>query len=295
MNIQLAAKEFYDYSNYFRGYSKDTIRRYTHAINYYVKFAQIENLQQATDISIKQMFLDGRMQRAWKPATFHSYQKSLAVFFSWCKERGYMISNPTDGLQSPKLARRLPRNLSQQDAMKLLEAVYNYPYTNIFIQSRNQAIISMLIFAGLRKRELMNLKYSDVDFNQMTIFVSLGKGAKDRLIPISHALAKSLDHYITERKRNGITCAQFFASSQRNRGISEMTIRRLVEIMRTTTKISFTLHQLRHTFATLMIEGGCDIYSLSRMMGHEDIRTTTIYLSATANHLQSQMMKHPLN
>jgi site-specific recombinase XerD len=60
-------------------------------------------------------------------------------------------------------------------------------------------------------------------------------------------------------------------------------------------KIKFTIHKLRHTFATLMLEGGCDIYSLSKMMGHTDIKTTTIYLAASAEHLRGQMMKHPLN
>jgi site-specific recombinase XerD len=58
--------------------------------------------------------------------------------------------------------------------------------------------------------------------------------------------------------------------------------------------VSFHIHMLRHTFATLMLEGGCDIYSLSRMMGHSDIKTTTIYLSATAEHLRAQMGKHPM-
>ena len=65
--------------------------------------------------------------------------------------------------------------------------------------------------------------------------------------------------------------------------------------MRDASRLKFTIHKLRHTFATLMLEGGVDIYSLSKMMGHSDIKTTTIYLSASAEHLRSQMTKHPLN
>ena len=65
--------------------------------------------------------------------------------------------------------------------------------------------------------------------------------------------------------------------------------------MRKSSGIIFSVHKLRHTFATLMLEGGCDIYSLSKMMGHSDIKTTTIYLAASAEHLRSQMTKHPLN
>jgi len=68
-----------------------------------------------------------------------------------------------------------------------------------------------------------------------------------------------------------------------------------VPALREASGLRFTIHQLRHTFATLMMEGGCDIYSLSRMMGHSDIKTTTIYLSASADHLRAQIGKHPLN
>jgi len=71
-------------------------------------------------------------------------------------------------------------------------------------------------------------------------------------------------------------------------------IKRLFAKIKKSSGIYFTPHMLRHTFATLMLEGGCDIYSLSKMMGHSDIKTTTLYLSATVKHLQSQMLKHPL-
>ena len=72
-------------------------------------------------------------------------------------------------------------------------------------------------------------------------------------------------------------------------------LKNLAVQLRKASKINFTIHKLRHTFATLMLEGGCDIYSLSKMMGHSDIKTTTIYLSASTEHLRLQMTKHPLN
>src|SRR4029077_7092912 len=79
-----------------------------------------------------------------------------------------------------------------------------------------------------------------------------------------------------------------------NAGLTDEVLRGLIETLQKSSGLSFTVHQLRHTFATLMLEGGCDIYSLSRMMGHEDIKTTTIYLAASAEHLRAQMTKHPL-
>lgn len=295
MNIQLASHQFYDHSKYFRGFSKATIKRYRQAINYFCQFSTFTELEQITDKSLRDMFFNGRVERNWKPASFISYQKSLSVFFDWCIKQKYLTENPIADLESPKLEKHLPRSISKQDAFKLLESVYNYPYDSKFIRYRNHAIFSLFILAGLRKQEILQLRYTDVDIDNMIIFVNDGKGNKDRVVPINSTLLISLDKYLQERRNKHITCAQFFASSLQNRGISETTLKRLIESVRRDTRIPFSAHKLRHTFATLMIQGGCDIYSLSKMMGHNDIKTTTIYLHATIDQLKSQIFKHPLN
>ncbi len=206
-----------------------------------------------------------------------------------------MGENPIADLESPKLEKHLPKSITKQDAFKLLESVYNYPYESKFIRYRNHAIFSVFILAGLRKQEILRLRYTDVDLDNMTLFINDGKGAKDRVVPINSVLAISLDKYVQERKKKSITCVEFFASSLQNRGISDTTLKRLIDSVRKYTLIPFSAHRLRHTFATLMIQGGCDIYSLSKMMGHNDIKTTTLYLCATTDHLKSQIFKHPLN
>jgi site-specific recombinase XerD len=153
----------------------------------------------------------------------------------------------------------------------------------------------MFLFSGLRKNELLNLKLTDVDIQNRTIFVSLGKGNRDRILPMSHTLAKSLSRYVQERKKRNKTCPEFFTSSNRNQGFTSSGLKCLTDKIKKASGLFFTIHKLRHTFATLMLEGGCDIFSLSRMLGHSDIKTTTIYLSASAEHLRSQVTKHPLN
>ena len=295
MDIHNAAAQFYDYSVYIKGLSPQTIKRYKQAINYYRAFAQITTLDQVTFESLHTMFLQGRMERGWRPSSYRSDQKSLSVFFIWCKGQGYMAENPIKNLESPKLERHLPIILSQAEAKKVLATADNYPYPSQFIRHRNHAIIATLMYAGLRKTEMLQLRYTDVDLQSLTLLVHNGKGKKDRVIPICQALATRLNIYLVHRKQLGITCPLFFASSQGNRGICESTIKRIIELTKVSSGITFSIHTLRRTFATLMIEGGCDIYSLSRMMGHEDIRTTTWYLHATTNHLRGQMVKHPLN
>ena len=206
-----------------------------------------------------------------------------------------MAKNPILEIEVPKLEKKLPTKLTKQTALKLLEMVDNYPYQNKYLRFRNHALFSTFIFAGLRKQELLNLKYTDVDIENMTLFIRQGKGNKDRIVPISYTLAQTLKKYLVERKRLNKTNPEFFSCLRGNKGISEEGLKNLVNTVRDNSGIFFTVHKLRHTFATLMLEGGCDIYSLSKMMGHSDISTTTIYLAASAEHLRSQMTKHPLN
>jgi site-specific recombinase XerD len=295
VDIQILAQKFYDYSLYFRGYSQHTIRRYKYAITFYCKFANVSTIDQVTEENVRAFFFYGRTERSWSTNTFEVIYKSLKVFFRWCQSERCLDKNPTDDIEVPKHERKLPIKLTKQDALKLLEIVYNYPYEYPFVRYRNHALFATFIFAGLRKNELLKLLYTDVDLENLTIFVRRGKGAKDRIIPISYTLAQSLKRYLEERKRLKKTCPEFFASSHRNCGFTEDGLEHLVTNLREASGMKFTVHKLRHTFATLMLEGGCDIYSLSRMMGHSDIKTTTIYLYASPEHLRSQMTKHPLN
>lgn len=295
MDIQIIAAKFYDYSLYIRGYSPATIRRYRQTIGFYCKASNISRIEQVNERNVREFFIHGRTQRGWRPATFIQFHKSLLVFFRWCVQEQYLASNPAEDIEAPKLEKRLPPKLTRQQALRLLEIAYNYPYGYHYVRYRNHAIFSTFIFAGLRRKELLDLKYADVDLENLTLFVRQGKGSKDRIIPISYTLAQTLKRYLEERKRLKKTCPEFFASLTYNAGLTDSGLKRLVDQLKQASGIDFTVHRLRHTFATLMLEGGCDIYSLSRMMGHSDIKTTTIYLAASAEHLRGQMMKHPLN
>ncbi len=295
MDVKILLDNFCDYSLSIRGYSKDTVRRYKYVINFYRKYAQINDIGQVSDDNVRTLFYHGRTERKWSVNTFIVYHKTLLVFFRWCIKNGFLEKNPILDIEVPKMEKRLPTKLSKQTAFQLLEVVYNYPYEYSFLRYRNHAIFSTFIFAGLRKQELLNLKFADIDLENLTLFIRQGKGGKDRIVPISYVLAQSLKKYVEERKRLNKTNPEFFSSLRNNRGFTENGLKKLVEQVIKTSKIIFTVHKLRHTFATLMLEGGCDIYSLSKMMGHSDIKTTTIYLAASAEHLRLQMTKHPLN
>lgn len=295
MDIEILSEKFCEYAQYILGRSPCTIKGYRLAVRLYRETVAVHNIEQVTDSNVKQFFIQGRTIRKWKSSSFIYYHKTLIVFFRWCVKQGYLSHNPVDDIETPRLEKRLPKKLTRQEAEQILEAVQNYPYDYPFLRYRNHAIFATYIYTGLRKNELLNLKMTDVDIENLTIFVHQGKGSKDRIIPMSYTLALILKRYLTDRKKLRKTCPEFFVSLNLNVGYTQSGLRRLLEKIIRASGIKFTIHQLRHTFATLMLEGGCDIYSLSRMMGHADIKTTTIYLAATAEHLRGQMGKHPLN
>lgn len=295
MTIRLIAQKYFDYAHYMKNYSPKTIKGYRHTINYFCTFAKVTEIEQVTAEQVRNMFYHGRTELGWTSGSFICYHKILTVFFRYCVKEGYMESNPVDGIEVPKLERKLPTKLTKQDAMKILEVVDNYPYGHNFLRYRNYAIFATFLYTGIRKNELLNLKYTDVDIENLSLFVRQGKGNKDRILPINYRLAEALQKYVEVRKKAYRTCPEFFASYTYDKGYTESGLKRLVIRIVKASGIQFGVHKLRHTFATLMLEGGCDIFSLSKMMGHSDIKTTTIYLAASAQHLREQMLKHPMN
>jgi site-specific recombinase XerD len=295
MTIEHALSQFCEHQKFIRGFSSSTIKRYRNAINLFTRLETVETLEQVSETQFKRYMLNGRTVRHWTANSYITYHKTFAVFFRWCITEGYMEENPADGMEMPKMDKRLPPKLTRQEATRILETAYNMPYPYTFLRYRNHAIFAMFLYAGLRKQELLSLTYSDVDVLNRSIFIRRGKGSKDRVVPICGSLAASLERYLVERRRLNKTCPEFFASLNRNVGFTGTGMKRLVEKINQASGIPFSAHKLRHSFATMMLEGGCDIYSLSRMMGHSDIKTTTIYLAASAEHLRGQITKHPMD
>lgn len=293
--IRTLANQFYEYSKDIKCHSKVTIDRTRNSISLLCQFLEGPEIQDVTNESIRRFFHYGRGERKWQASTFRCNYKCLKVFFDWCVKMRYFSESPMGDIELPRLGKKLPRSLKQQDAERLLEIVYNYPFSSRFLRTRNHAFFATAIFAGLRKSELLNLKYADVDLENKTLLVRQGKGNKDRYIPFHFSLAESLKRYNDERRRLKKTCPEFFCSMYRNGRFTDTGVRRLVDMMRRELGAYFSLHWLRHTFGTLMSEGGVDVFRISAFMGHESINTTKGYLSATAETLRADIRKHPMD
>ena len=210
MDIRVLGEQFYSYSSHIRGFSKHTIRRYRDALTLFLRQTGVSRIEQVTPEIVRTWFFLGRSNRNWSAATFLTYHKSLEVFFRWCIHEGHLTQNPVTDIECPRLEKKLPRKLTKQEALRLLEVAYNYPHRHAYLRFRNHALLATFMFAGLRKQELINLKLSDVDLENRSIFVRQGKGAKDRVIPMNQTLAEILARYLQERRRLGKTCPEFF-------------------------------------------------------------------------------------
>ncbi len=295
MNIKILLNEFCNYCHYTKGLSKSTIKRYKENILFFIKITNIENISDINQDNVSRFFKYGRVTRNWLSNTFLVYHKSLLVFFRWCVLNKYIETNFADIIETPKVKAIPRRKFSQLESQRIITTVKNYPFSSDFLLKRNTAILALFLYTGLRKYELLNLKINDIDLMNQILTVNTAKRKSFRTLPIPLKLNKILHEYIIQRRLKNKTCPELFCSYYRNVGFTDSGLKRLIAQIRLASGIHITSHSLRHTFATLMLEGGCDIFSLSRMMGHKDIQTTCIYLTATKHHLTKQMMLHPLS
>lgn len=294
LSLQLLHDHYCQHALTVKNLSPRTIYGYKEAFNNYLKFSKKTDIQQVDMFSIEQWIFNGSHERNWKAKTIRNRLMALSIFFEWCVKREIIDENPSKRIDKPRLPKSIPRSLKKDKALDLLDWVKHLRYSCPYERFRAITILNLFIFTGIRKSELTNIKIHHINLAEQALLIECGKGNKDRLIPINDILLPVIKKYLKAREKMNYKTLYFFASTRRDGKIGEKVLPRLVEKLRDKSGIYFSSHMLRHTFATLMLEGGCDIYSLSKMMGHSDIKTTTIYLSATVVHLQKQIRKHPL-
>ncbi len=283
-----------------RNLTPQTVAWYKNAFRNLLRYKPLTHHSQLNELELTQFFFWGRKECNWSAVTSLNYYSSLSSFFTWCLKKEVIKDNPLENIPRPKIPKSLPKALSEKETRVLFEHVQLMPVPSeykpaIFHKRRDVAIFALFLFTGVRRQELLNLQVSDVNLDEDIIMIREGKGMKDRTIPISFALKKYLALYIQERDKEGVFSPYLLTSLQYRGRLSVRTLTRLLQRVKKSTGIYFTSHILRHTYATLMVKSKCDLKSLSQMMGHSDIRTTACYLSASTEHLKTQINNHPLN
>jgi len=289
-------RQFCEYSLTFKGNTPRTIKWYQSTFGHFLKWADIECISEISYLVIKQYIVRGKMEKQWKARTIRNRLMALKLFLDWGFEERLISENPAKEVPLPKLDINVPEHLTEDQAFDLLEWTRNFRYTYKSEKLRSIAIIYTLIFTGIRAQELLNLNVEDIRLDDQSLFVRGGKGKKDRLIPLlDHQHINVLKAYLKDRDRLKRSNPRFLLQVRSDKPMTYKALQLLVEKLRKRSGIYFFPHMLRHTFATLMLEGGADLVAIKEMMGHSDIKTTMIYLTATTAHLRSEARKHPLS
>ncbi len=230
-------------------------------------------------------------ERGNNAATRSRKTSSLKDFFNYLTVKTHMLSyNPTEGLEAPKKGKKLPKYLTLEDSLKLLEAVDGE------FKERDYCILVFFLNCGLRRSELVGINLSDI--NSENMLTVRGKGNKERNIYLNPACVKALQGYLKVRPVNGISDKNALFISRKNcritgKGVYHMVNHYLEKIG--LGNQGYSPHKLRHTAATLMYQkGGVDIRTLQAILGHSNLGTTQIYTHIADEQIQKGVNANPL-
>jgi len=223
--------------------------------------------------------------RARKTAVIRSYYKYLTLK----SDKNKLSNNPVADLDAPKLRKSLPRYLSLEESVSLLDSV------DVVYRERDFCILTLFLNCGLRISELANLNLSDIREDSLRV---LGKGNKERVVFINDACAAAINDYLQIRKINSPANERALFLSSRKTRISTSTIHYLVKKHLSAAGLDstkYSSHKLRHTAATLMLKNGVDVRTLQELLGHEHLNTTQIYTHVENDSLRDAAMRNPLS
>lgn len=213
----------------------------------------------------------------------------IKAFFRFLKSEGLISESPAADLQPPQTGRRLPDVLSTEEIDAMIEAI-DLSTTE---GRRNRAIVETLYGSGLRVSELTSLQISRIDFNEEIAGV-MGKGSKQRLVPLSPIAVREIKSYMEERPTPKRGCDDILFLNRRGGQLSRemifIIIKKLAELAGVDKKVS--PHTLRHSFATHLLEGGANLRAIQEMLGHAYITTTEIYMHVDRSRLRTELMAH---
>lgn len=223
---------------------------------------------------------------------------AIKQFYKYCTVRQMLFeNNPAANIESPKLKKSLPKHLSVEECVDLLEAVTNDPTSKT--KERDYAILTIFLNCGVRLSELAGISLTDLD-NELRSMRVIGKGSKERIVYLNEACRSAINAYLpirmqTPAKEKGESA--LFLSSQGKR-ISVKTVQWMVKKYLGEAGLeykNYSTHKLRHTAATLMYQSGdVDIRVLKDILGHEQLNTTQIYTHVSNEHMEEAMTKNPL-
>ena len=289
MNWTNAINDFNDYLKIERGFSVNSISSYKEDITRFKKFINYtKNPLEINSDDIKGFLHD--ISKELNSTSQSRIISGLRSFFEFLIFEKYIKDNPLKLIESPKTSRKLPDVLSLEEIDLLISKID----LSIEQGERNLAIIELLYGCGIRVSELVDLKISDLFFEENFIKVT-GKGNKQRLIPIGNITKQNINNYLLN-SRNKIKVINTFKDhvflNRRGKNLTRAMIFTIIKKLAKKANFnkSISPHTFRHSFATHLLENGADLRTIQQLLGHESITTTEIYM-----HLDNKYLSEALN
>ena len=291
-DLSVLRRRYVRYLRLERGYSENTVEAYTHDIDYLLNYLRNENLK------VEDVKLDNLENFAAVIYEFGIASSSQArilcgvrSFFKYLVISGILKDDPSELLEAPTVGEHLPEVLSTEE-IDCMEAAIDL---SKWEGQRNKAIIELLFSCGLRVSELVNLKFNDI-FERDKFLRIIGKGDKERLVPISDSALHEIKLWLYDRNLMKIKPGEQEYVFLNRRGTHLTRTMILIMIKRTAEEAGITKtvspHTLRHSFATELLKGGADLRAIQEMLGHENIKTTQIYTHIDITTLREEILTH---
>lgn len=275
-----------------RGYSQNTIDAYKHDLEWLLRYLSVKNISPlAVKLQDLEEFAASLHEHNIGARSQSRILFGVRSFYKYLTLDGYLEVNPTELLESPQLPKHLPEYLTTEEVDKL-EASIDLTTNE---GHRNRAIIEVLFSCGLRVSELTNLKLSDLNLKEHFIRV-IGKGNKERLVPISDKAIDELEYWFVDRRQMNIKPGEedYVFLNRRGHHLTRTMILIMVKRQALEAGIKKTIspHTLRHSFATALLRGGADLRVIQVLLGHADIGTTEIYTHLDDESLRREILEH---
>ncbi|MEG2573080.1 MAG: site-specific tyrosine recombinase XerD [Bacteroides sp.] len=272
--------------------AKNTLDAYLTDLDKLLSFLLLEDIS-ILDVTLSdlQNFASGLHDIGIHPRSQARIISGIKSFFRFLIMNDYIEKDPTELLDAPQIGFKLPEVLTVEEIDNIISTIDLSTKEG----QRNRAILETLYSCGLRVSELTNLKLSDLYFNEGFIKV-MGKGSKERLVPISPRAIKEIELYFIDRNQlkieNGFD--DFVFLSRRGKNISRIMVFHIIKEQTELAGITKNVspHTFRHSFATHLLEGGANLRAIQCMLGHESITTTEIYTHIDRDLLRSEIIEH---
>ena len=275
-----------------KGYSPNTLDAYIHDVDKLLKFlSDEEKTPQKAKLEDIENFAAAVYDLGIGARSLARILSGVRQFYRFLVLDGYMEADPTELLESPKQPQHLPEVLSTAEVDMLERAIDLSKWEG----HRNRAIIEVLFSCGLRVSELTHLKLSNLYREEQFVRV-MGKGSKERLVPISPKALQELDYWFADRNQMKIKEGEedYVFLNRRGAHLTRTMILIMIKNYARDAGIKKTIspHTLRHSFATALLEGGANLRSIQAMLGHESIGTTEIYTHIDTTTLREEILNH---